>query len=112
MYEGKGYGAETFYFNYYVFVFTDSAGVAFIAGERSGYDAETVADLVFLLMVDFAAKGVGGGEEAEEAELLFGNWGDLFARFVAVDPERWEWTFLFSSFLLDGAGLSAVGMEE
>ena len=55
MYEGKGYGAETFYFNYYVFVFTDSAGVAFIAGERSGYDAETVADLVFLFMVDFAA---------------------------------------------------------
>lgn len=87
MNEGKGYGAETFYFDHYVFVFADSPGVAFIACERTGYDTETVADLVFLFMVDFAAEGVGGGEEAEEAELLFGDRGDLFSRFVTVDPE-------------------------
>lgn len=65
MNKGEGYGAETFYFDYYVFVFADSAGIAFVAGEGTGYDTETVADLVFLFMVDFAAEGVGGGEEAE-----------------------------------------------
>lgn len=110
--EGERHGADALDFNHYVLIAADSSGVALVARECAGDDADAVALADVVLAVNLAAVGAVGGQEADEGDLGVGDRLDAGPGYVAVDAEGRKAVRRVVAPLLQGEGLGLGSLYE